>query len=381
MATVTHSIDVRRWKELSVMNKIFRWVLFLILIFLTLVLGSTVIKIWPKDYFWVERHNARMPVWVRGNIDSGIFIVLNHGGPGGCGTAESLFEGTPANGKFDHASPLQVLENEYTVVYWDQRHSGMSTGNADPNDSQIEDFGEDLSLVIRELRARYKVQHLFLVGTSWGHTVAMSHLTQNNGWASNQAGVDGYIIYKGNNEQDTAYQAARPRIIEFAKQEIAAGRDVAYWEAALQFYERPHPIDPSDFQIIDEYSNRAMQVSYPLPARIWANVRASIFSPYNGWACYFNNKKTNEAEKFLERVATDTSMRQLLPRLSLPVLLIYGAKDLIAPVEVGQSIYQSISTSADQKTFLILPNSRHGAEGEDILLMQRAIKNFIQQAR
>jgi len=348
-----------------------------IFVLLVIALGSTVIKVWPENYFWVERKDARMPVWVRGNIDSGIFIVLNHGGPGGCGTAESLFDSNPGDGRFDHASPLHVLENEYAVVYWDQRHSGMSRGNADPNDSQVEDFGEDLSLVIRELRARYKVQHLFLIGTSWGHTVAMSYLTQIDGWASNQAGVDGYIDYKGNNEQDTAYQAARPRIIEFANQEIAAGRDTAYWEAALQFYERPHPIDPSDFQIIDEYSNRAMQVSYPLPARIWANVKASFFSPYNGWATYFNYKKTNEAEEFMESVATDTSMRQLLPRLSLPVLLIYGAKDLTAPVEVGQSIYQGISAPESQKTLLILPNSRHGAEGDDVLLMQNTIKDFI----
>jgi len=345
---------------------------------LAIVLGSTAIKIWPENYFWVERKNARMPVWVRGNIDSGIFIVFNHGGPGGCGTAESIFESNPANGRVDHASPLQVLENDYTVVYWDQRHSGMSTGNADPNDSQIEDFGEDLSLVIRELRARYKVQHIFLIGQSWGQSVAMSYLTQIDGWASNQAGVDGYIIYKGNNEQDTAYQAARPRIIEFANQEIAAGRDVAYWEAALQFFERPHP-GPSDFQIIDEYSDRAMQVSYPLPARIWTNVKASIFSPYNGWACYFNNKKTNEAEEFLERVATDTTLRRTLPRLSIPTLLIYGAKDLHAPVEVGQSIYEGISTPESQKTLLILPSSRHGAEGDDVPLMHAAIKDFVDQ--
>ena len=351
-----------------------------IFVLLAIALGSTVIKIWPENYFWIERKNARMPVWVRGNIDTGIFIVFNHGGPGSCGTAESLFEVTPANGQFDHTSPLQALENDYAVVYWDQRHSGMSSGNADPNDSQIEDFGEDLSLVIRELRARYHVQHLFLIGQSWGHTVALSYLTLIDDWTSNQAGVDGYILYKGNNEQDAAYQAARPRIIQFANQEIAAGRDIAYWKDAIQFYEqRPHPIDAADFSAIDEYADRAMQVSYPLQARIWASLKASIFSPLNGWALYFNNKKTNQAEAFLKRITTDTSMRQTLPRLSIPVLLIFGAKDLKAPVEVGQSIYQGFSTPESQKTLLILPNSRHGAEGNDVLLMQTTIKDFIDQ--
>jgi len=358
---------------------IFKRTILSIFTLLAIALGSTVIKIWPENYFWIERQDARMPVWVRGNIDSGVFIVLNHGGPGGCGTAESIFDSNPGNGRFDHPSPLHVLEDEYAVVYWDQRHSGMSTGKADPNDSQVEDFGEDLALVIHELRARFGVQHLFLLGNSWGHTVAFSYLAQIDGWEGNQAGVDGYIIYKGNNEQDTAYQAARPRIIEFANQEIAAGRDAAYWETALRFLEKAHLTDPSDFGAIDEYSERAMQVSYPLPARIWANVKASVFSPYNGWACYFNNKKTNEAEEFLKRITTDTSMRHLLPRVSISVLLIYGAKDLIAPVEVGQSIYQGISTPESQKALLVLLNSRHGAEGDDVLLMQTSIMASIDQ--
>jgi len=359
---------------------IFKRTIFSIFALLAIVLGSTVIKIWPENYFWVERNNARMPVWVRGNIDSGIFIVFNHGGPGSCGTAESIFEVNPANGQFDHVSPLQALENDYAVVYWDQRHSGMSSGNADPNDSRIEDFGEDLSLVIRELRARYHVQHLFLIGQSWGHTVALSYLTLVDDWADNQAGVDGYIDYKGNNEQDIADQAARPRIIQFAKQEIAAGHDVAYWEVALQFYEQtPYLLDIADWNANDEYVDRAMQVSYSTPERIWTVIKASIFSPLNGWAFYFNNKKTLEAEEFMGWVTSDTTLNQTLPRLSIPVLLIYGAKDLHAPVEVGQSIYQRISTPETQKTLLILPNSRHGAEGDDVPLMQAAITGFIDQ--
>ena len=224
------------------------------------------------------------------------------------------------------------------------------------------------------------MQHLFLIGQSWGHSVALSYLTLIDGWAGNQAGVDGYIIYKANNEQDIAYQAARPRIIQFANQEIAAGRDIAYWKAAIQFYEqRPHLRDVTDFSANSEYADRAMQVSYPLQARIWTAFKSSIFSPLNGWAIYFNFKKTIEAEGFIRYVTTDTTLRQTLPHLSIPVLLIYGAKDLQAPVEVGQSIYQDISTPESQKTLLILPNSRHGAEGNDVPLMQTAIKDFINQ--
>ena len=76
------------------------------------------------------------------------------------------------------------------MVYWDQRHSGMSKGSADPNDSRPEDFGEDLAVVIAELKKRYNIQKLFLIGQSWGHTVATSYLTYVEQWQENQANVD-----------------------------------------------------------------------------------------------------------------------------------------------------------------------------------------------
>lgn len=66
-----------------------------------------------------------------------------------------------------------------------------------------------------------------------------------------------------------------------------------------------------------------------------------------------------------------------LARASIPVMLIYGEKDLIAPPEVGRIIYASIQTPVSQKMLIILPNSRHGAEGPDIMLMQNGVRQFI----
>jgi len=45
------------------------------------------------------------------------------------------------------------------------------------------------------------------------------------------------------------------------------------------------------------------------------------------------------------------------------------------PVEVGQIIYNEIAEQ--NKELLILENSRHGAEVNDVLIFQEAIKNFI----
>lgn len=323
-----------------------------------------------------------MPVWVRGNIDSGVFIVFNHGGPGSSGTLESIIEVNPGNGQLDHPSPLRIFEDEYAMVYWDQRHSGMSKGSADPNDSRPEDFGEDLALVIDELKKRYDVQKLFLIGQSWGHTVTTSYLTYVDQWKENQANVDGYINYKDVHSQDIVYQAARSRILNYTEKEISEKRNISYWQEVHDFYQN-HPTltEASDFMIHDDYANRVMGVSITIFDRINSAVKVSFCSPFNGLAFYFNNRATMSAEKFLSWVVSDNSFEQTINRITIPTLLIYGGKDLITPLEVGEYIYNEIKTAKQDKMLVVLENSRHGAENTDVRVFQKAIKDFLEQYR
>jgi len=174
---------------------------------------------------------------VSGNIESGVFVIFNHGGPGSSGTLESIIEANPGDGQLGQASPLKALEDDYAVVYWDQRHSGLSKGDADPNDSQPDDFGLDLVAVVEALEDRYAPDSVFLVGQSWGHFVAMNYLTSLDSWESNQAMIDGYIGYKGNHEQSMAYEVAREALIVHAESQIDGGQDVERWQGAIDFYE------------------------------------------------------------------------------------------------------------------------------------------------
>ena len=357
-------------------------ILALLIILLVIAYLSIVVGFWPEDYFWVERKNATMPVWVRGNIESGVFIVFNHGGPGSSGTLESIIEVNPANGRLDHESPFKVLESRYAMVYWDQRHSGMSKGSVDPNDSRPEDFGEDLASVIDEIEMRYDVQRIFLIGQSWGHSVAAVYLTYLDEWRTNQDKIDGYIDYKGNHEQEMAYVIAKQRILEQAENEINNNLDTQFWQEAKDFYqERTTLTNLSDLQKHYEYVDRVMGDSIQIIDRIWSSTRASIFSPFNGLAFYFNNKRTNQAVDFMSYVASDSSLREVIHRIRIPTLLVYGEKDLIAPVEVGEFIYDEISTEEIDKKILVLEHSRHGAENDDIEKLQGALIEFIEQYR
>jgi len=361
---------------------LFLKVLFFLIILIAIVYLSMVVSIWPKDYFWIERKNATMPVWVRGNIESGVFIIFNHGGPGSCGTLESIIEVNPANGRMDQVSPFKILESRYAMVYWDQRHSGMSKGSVDPNDSRPEDFGEDLAIVIDELEKRYDVQSIFLVGQSWGHFVASNYMTYLDAWKVNQDKIDGYIIYKGNHEQEMAYTIARERILERAEEEISNNLDVQYWQEVREFYQpRTTLTNLSDLQKNNEFVDGVMGDSIQLSDRIWSSIKASIFSPFNGFVYYFNNKRTIQAEDFFSWVAFDLSMREVIHRIDIPTLLVYGENDLIAPVEVGEYIYNEIGTDEINKEFLVLEQSRHGAENGDREILQIVIIEFIEKYR
>ena len=343
---------------------------------------SITVSSWPEDYFWVEREEATMPVWVRGNIDSGVFVVFNHGGPGSVGTLESIIEVNPGDGNLGNESPIKVLEEEYAVVYWDQRHSGMSKGSADPDDSTPDSFGEDLALVIDELESRYDIESLFIIGQSWGHTVATSYLANLDSWEENQARVDGYIAYKGNQELQQAYVVARERILAHAEEQVANGVDVEYWQEAAEFYEqRPVISEATDFMHHIEYTYGVMDSSISLMSRITNSVRASLFSPFNGLRLAPNNSKTVQSEEFMSYIVSDTSLTDVIPRIEVPTLLVYGRNDLVAPVEVGEFIYNEIGTSQADKELVVLERSRHGAEDDDIAEFQAAIIGFIEEYR
>ena len=86
-----------------------------------------------------------MPVIIKGNIDSKVFVVFVHGGPGGNASLSSFL---PVSKK---------LEKNYAFAYWDQRGSGLSQGNPDASTFTVDQFVEDLDLA--HVGARVLIVH------------------------------------------------------------------------------------------------------------------------------------------------------------------------------------------------------------------------------
>ena len=131
------------------------------------------------DYYHLEHKEAILPIWVRGNIDSGIFLFTIHGGP------------TTASGHEFSLSPgFKELEKDYAVVYWDQRESGIAQGKPQDHGHTLEQYTEDARFVYKLIQEKYNPASTFLLGHSWGGAIGHSLLLDE----SFQDQLDGWIF-------------------------------------------------------------------------------------------------------------------------------------------------------------------------------------------
>jgi len=87
-------------------------------------------------------------------IGKGEPVVVLHGGPGL---------------DHNHMLPLAELDNNYKVVFYDQRTTGNSTGIPDADSITVNNFVQDLE----EIRKQLKLGKMHLLGHSWGAALAM----------------------------------------------------------------------------------------------------------------------------------------------------------------------------------------------------------------
>src|SRR5579875_1202194 len=108
------------------------------------------------DVFWVTNAGADMPVWVKGNTASKIFIFILHGGPG--------------DGSYSYSGVETArLQQSYAVAFWDQRDAGASAGNANLGKLSLSQMVNDLENVLKVLKYRYGNDiEVFLYSHSFG---------------------------------------------------------------------------------------------------------------------------------------------------------------------------------------------------------------------
>lgn len=95
-------------------------------------------------------------VLIRGKKQTNPVLLYLHGGPGSFIIPRAREFGT-------------LLEEDFVVVYWDQRGSGKSYRSGVPvNSMNLDQFISDTRELVDVLKQRFNVPKIYLVGNSWG---------------------------------------------------------------------------------------------------------------------------------------------------------------------------------------------------------------------
>ncbi len=315
---------------------------------------------WNTDgeTFFLKSEEAVMPVWVTGNVESGIFIITNHGGPG-------LTSGYD----FHKTRSFRDLEEQYALVYWDQRMAGMAKGDPNTGDLTILQHVLDLEKLVTIIQDRYNPQSLFMLGHSWGGGLAVEYLGRNanqnpfNGWID----IDGSIQDKW--EMDLKRDWQLPRVQ--AKYEETGD---ATWLEIIEWWEQnPYP---------DEGDNEPYQFAGRLGAYVYDADRAEamntfsqnevrFFSPYQPlfWTDNYGYTNFMAGYDFMPNAQN----------ITIPSLLIWGVEDGAVPFQVADSIYQLLATPEADKYNVQYEECAHSPHWEKPGEFYNEVRDFVER--
>ena len=331
------------------------------LIFVLLILSSCEkVDFYQGDHFFVRNAGAEMPIYVKGNIASGTFILFLHGGPGGNATLPSFM---PVS---------KELEKDYAFAYWDQRGSGLSMGNPEPSTFTVEQFVDDLDLVIETIKLRYNNPRIVFYGISWGGALGSAYLSTGN----YQEKVDGFICMNSGHNLVEGLPKSVVFVKNYAQQQIDNGVDVDYWTEA-----RDWCASVPDMTVVDNYFKYDAYLSNTNAYRLDPDQEVEgpevgalgTMNSYLSLAIFFNGQYLAKRFNILELNLSDD-----MERIKIPSIVIWGRHDGVNTIDMGFDAYNSIGgPDFSEKELVILENSAHEGYIEEQELFISTFRRFV----
>lgn len=319
------------------------------------------------DSFFLRNGEAVMPVTVHGNTASKVFLVLLHGGPG-----YTSFEAYQ-----DPKSPYTRLQEDYAVVYWDQRCAGNSQGNCDYPSLTLDTYTDDLVQLVALLKQRYAENiQIFLLGHSWGGSLGIQYLAE----TTNQDNITGWIEVSGGHDVPRISNLERSMILEVGNRQMALGNEVEAWEDLMS--------EASTLQLNSTEAvfqmNRLARRAEGLMARVDSvnrqvtnfDVSDFFFSPLDLLAMPKNGEATIDA---LEEELVQLNLTGELSKITIPTLMIWGRYDFRVPPALAQA--DLAKYGADQKNLVIFEQSAHFSQWDEPDRFYQEVARFIEMAR
>lgn len=219
---------------------------------------------------------------------------------------------------------LASLANEFTVVAWDEPGAGRSSDV--PADFGLPQYASCLAALIEEVG----LGPAHVAGLSWGGTVALELYRQHPERVATLILIDTYAGWKGSLPEEEV----RARV-EGLRQTLAAPDD--RFDPTLPGWFAGDP--PPEFaRLLDEMA---------------AGVR-------------------RESLRHALLLMAEADQRDLLPRITVPTLLIWGEQDVRSPLSVARQFEHAIPASK----LVVIPDCGHVSNLERPERLNEAVREF-----
>jgi pimeloyl-ACP methyl ester carboxylesterase len=219
---------------------------------------------------------------------------------------------------------LAALADEFTVVAWDEPGAGRSSDV--PADFSLADYASCLAAVIEALG----LGPAHVAGISWGSIVVQELYREHPGLVATLILISAYAGWKGSLPADEV--AAR---VEGVRQMLAVSAE---------------DFDPT---LPGLFAGEPPAELVPLLEEIGADVRAASL----------------ETQLLL---MAEADQRDLLPRIAVPTLLIWGELDARSPLSVARQFQETIP----ETELIVIPGAGHASQLERPEQLNEAVRNF-----
>jgi pimeloyl-ACP methyl ester carboxylesterase len=247
----------------------------------------------------------------------------------GSGPALVLLHGYVGDGPTTWRRQLDGLSDEFTVVAWDAPGAGRSTDP--PERFGLDEYADCLAGFLDKLG----LDTACVAGLSFGGILALALQRRNATRSSALILASAYAGWGGSLAPGVAAQRLRQALA------LAEGAPEAFVEVLL----------PTMF-------------SKPMPRATVGDFRAGMeaFHP--------------RGFRAMARASAE-DVRDVLPHIDVPTLLVYGDRDVRAPLTVAQDLHAAISRSR----LVVLPDAGHVCNVEAPDEFNAAVRDFLHDSR
>ncbi len=304
-----------------------------------------------KQYLLIRGADATKPV-----------MLFVHGGPGG-----------PEIGMMKETN--QLIENDFVMVYWEQRGSGKSYNpNVPPESMNLEQFILDASELSQYLIKRFKKDKIYIMGHSWGTLL---------GILTAYRYPELFHAYFGVGQIGNQYEGELASF-EWVKNQAQIQNDKTGINdlANLNFPERSESYGDLDAfnaawdayigterNYVMKYGGGAMRKMrdiLPLIKMIFLAKEYTIEEKFN----YL--KGSDFSAKYLWKEVIDTNLFNEIDSIQVPVYILQGLYDYQTPYPVAKDFYNQLK--APEKEFHTFENSAHSPNMEEVKKFNQIVR-------